>query len=82
MTESRLDPSDAQISRHAMGQLAEQAGIMRQCLIEQAFIGQQLEQLLAIWWEVTLKQVSHNEMANLMTAMAAFLQDQDEEDTP
>jgi hypothetical protein len=75
VSESRLDPSDAQISRHAMGQLAEQAGIMRQCLIEQAFIGGQLERLLEIWWEVTLRQVSQNDLNEFMKAMNTFFED-------
>lgn len=54
MSESRLDPSDAQISRHAMGQLAEQASIMRLALIEQGFVGAQLDELLLEWWKATL----------------------------
>lgn len=69
MSESRLDPSDAQISRHAMGQLAEMAGLMRQCLIEQAFLGNQLDRLLEIWWEITIKQSFAPDLAGLMNQL-------------
>lgn len=77
MSESRLDPSDAQISRHAMGQLAELAGVMRQCLIEQAFIGHQLDRLLEIWWEVTIKNSFAPDLASIMND---FLRSQREDE--
>lgn len=80
MSDSRLDPSDAQISRHAMGQIAEQAAIMRQCLVEQAFIGQQLEQLLAIWWEVTLKHAMEPNMSQLMDSLSQIMGHTDDEE--
>jgi len=76
VSEPRLDPSDAQISRHTMGQLAELAGLMRQCLIEQAFIGNQLDRLLEIWWEVTIKQSFATDLAAIMND---FLQSKDDE---
>ena len=73
MSEPRLDRSDAQIARHASGQLAELAGVMRQCLIEQAFLGVQLDRMLEIWWEVTIKNSFAPDLAGIMND---FLQSQ------
>ena len=77
VSESRLDPSDAQISRHAMGQLAEQAKIMRLCLIEQGFVGTQLDSLLLTWWEVTLRQVLQPDLQALFSQLTDPGQDDD-----
>lgn len=80
MTESRLDPSDAQVSRHAMGQLAEQASIMRMALIEQGFVGAQLDGLLIEWWKANITAALQPDLIGDMKKLMDQIQRTNEED--
>ena len=52
MTEMRLDPSDFQVQRHAIGQMAEIAGILRDELDRVGFEIGLRDDLVLEWWKL------------------------------
>jgi hypothetical protein len=69
VSEPRLDPSDAQVTRHAMGQLAESMAIIRDTLTANGFQGRLLDDMVMAWWTMSINQTSLPDLGELFKGL-------------
>lgn len=74
----RLDPSDAQVQRHAMGQLAEAAFIMAEELKRVGLNDQTSEQLLVEWWKVLIASAMQPNFAEILQGLIPKIEEDED----
>ena len=66
---NRLDPGDAQVSRHTFGQLAEQTAICRDELVKSGFTGALLDKMVLAWWSTNIATAFAPDFGKLIEGM-------------
>lgn len=65
----RLPLDDAQIARHAMGQMAEQASILEAALKEVGFSDYLREEMVLIWWRTLISSALTPNLGEIIQTM-------------
>jgi hypothetical protein len=75
---ARLPLDDQQLSRHAMGQLAEQTKIMHEELNRVGFSGSMADEMVKAWWSALMAQSVQPDFSSILST---FLKTDEEDDT-
>lgn len=65
----RLDPSDAQVQRHSMGQMADAVAILKSELERVGLEGKLRDQLVVDWWRTLISSAMQPDYAEILKSL-------------
>jgi hypothetical protein len=80
MSEMRMPLDDQQVSRHAMGQMADQTKILYDELSRVGFSGALCDKLIEIWWRALMAQMLSPNFSEMLAGLSGMFESDDEEE--